>query len=146
MGLLPTLLWYFDKFGAQLGVPVEFHHLGIENRLAPELETAVYRIIQEALTNAARYSKADQLKVDCVLEGDFLKLRIQDNGMGFDPPQVLKDGKTFGLVSMRERANLLGGSLEIVSASGNGTQVSVKFPLDRPLERRHYERNHPAGR
>jgi PAS domain S-box-containing protein len=146
LGLLPTLLWYFDKYGSQMGISVDFHHSGMDCRLSPELETAVYRIIQEALTNVARYSKADQLKVECILQGGFLKILIQDNGSGFNLAQVLKERKTFGLVGMRERANLLGGRLEIASSPGKGTQVLAIFPLDRPVERRHHERNRPAGR
>ena len=146
MGLLPTLLWYFEKYAARLGVPIEFHHSGIERRLPTEIETAVYRIIQEALTNAARHSKADQLKVECLSQDGFLRLLVQDNGRGFDQVQDVKGMKTFGLAGMRERANLLGGRLEIVSSSGNGTQVLATFPLDRPLERRQYERNRSASR
>jgi signal transduction histidine kinase len=145
MGLLPTLLWHFDKYGNQTGVPVNFNHSGMDRRFSPEMETAVYRIIQEALTNVARYSKADQIKVECLVQGGFLKIMIQDNGRGFDLLQVLRDGKTFGLMGMRERANLLGGRLEIVSSPGNGTQVLAIFPLDRPLERRQYERDRFAG-
>jgi signal transduction histidine kinase len=145
MGLLPTLLWYFDKYEHQTGVPVEFRHAGIERRFVPDLETAVYRIIQEALTNAARYANADQLEVMCVARDGGLKILIQDNGIGFDTEQELKKRSTFGLVGMSERANLLGGKLEVSSSPGNGTQVLALFPLDRPLERRKNERDRLTG-
>jgi PAS domain S-box-containing protein len=140
MGLVPTLLWFFDKYSKQFGLPVEFYHTDVEKRLPPELETAVYRIIQEALTNAARHSRANQLRVECISKSGFLNILIQDNGVGFHPEQALAEKKTFGLAGMRERAYLLGGKLEIISTPGNGTQVIARFPLDRPLERRGRER------
>lgn len=141
MGLIPTLVWYFEKYHHQVGVPVEFHHSGMDKRLPPELETAVYRIIQEALTNCARYAKADRVKVECISNNGFLRVSIQDNGLGFQPDQVWAEKKTFGLAGMRERANLLGGKLEIISAPGKGTHVIAGLPIDRPYERRKHERN-----
>lgn len=92
------------------------------------LQLTVYRIVQEAANNAAKHSTATRVSVSFVRSADFLTLTIQDDGGGFDTGAPA-DG--FGIVGMRERAALLGGSFEIASTSESGTQVSVTLPLNR---------------
>jgi signal transduction histidine kinase len=93
-----------------------------------ELETAVYRIAQEAMTNALKHSSAESLKLDLTEEDGYLTLRIEDGGDGFDP-EATSDG--FGLLGMRERVELLGGNLSVASAPGAGTTVIARLPVRR---------------
>jgi PAS domain S-box-containing protein len=128
-GLLPALLWLFDRFGIQTGVQVSFEHRGLDRRLPPEVETAAYRIVQEALTNVARYADVGQAAVSAWVECETLKMQVVDRGAGFDPNGALSGHGGFGLVGMRERALLLGGRVAIESSPGSGTQVIAELPL-----------------
>ena len=96
-----------------------------DERLPSELETALYRVVQEAMTNGARHAQAT--RVDILLQhgGDRVKVMIEDNGVGFDPREVLR-GEHFGLLGMRERAEALGGTMNLESAPGSGTTVVVE--------------------
>lgn len=95
--------------------------------LPPGIETGLYRIVQEALTNAARHASAATVVVQLAQLDDVLTLTIRDDGVGFDPKAIPTD--RFGLISMRERANLLNGSLQIDTTAGQGTQIRVTIPL-----------------
>ncbi|MEO0826293.1 MAG: sensor histidine kinase [Cyanobacteria bacterium J06642_9] len=99
-------------------------HLG--NTVKSEVSTTVYRLVQEALTNVAKHSQANQIKLRVKTDFDSLWLMIKDNGIGFDPAQTTAG---FGLKSMRERAAAMGGQLQIVTAPGQGCQLSAKLPL-----------------
>ncbi len=104
-------------------------------RLAPVLETAVYRIAQESITNAVRHSQSKKVQVTLSSSADELVLEVQDWGVGFSAEQVADD--RYGLAGIRERARLLGNSLEMESAPGSGTRIRATFPLEyRPLEYR----------
>ena len=106
-------------------------HTGIENqRLKPEIETAAYRIAQEALTNVARHSGVHQVRVNASADAESLNLQIADEGKGFDVWAALAANQSSGLAGMRERAQLLGGSLVIESAIGRGTVISALLPLE----------------
>lgn len=128
-GLLPALLWLFDRFAHQTAVQVTFEHRGLDRRLPPELETAAYRIVQEALTNVARYADVKQVAVRAWVECETLKLQVVDRGAGFDPDGALSRHGSSGLVGMHERALLLGGRVAIESSPGSGTQVIAELPL-----------------
>jgi signal transduction histidine kinase len=93
-----------------------------------EKETAVYRILQESLTNIFRYAKASCVKVLFHADGDNAVFVIHDNGIGITDEQQT-DYKSLGLLGMKERAFMLGGSVEINSAEGDGTTVTVRIPL-----------------
>ena len=95
------------------------------DRLEPELETGIYRIVQEALTNAVKHGQAQRAAVELVERDHSLRVSIRDDGTGFDPAAAT-DG--FGLVGMRERVELLGGELTIESAPGSGTRIAVSLP------------------
>jgi two-component system sensor histidine kinase DegS len=95
--------------------------------LTPILENAVYRIVQEALTNACRHSKSKSIRVMLVQQRDCLRIDIRDHGVGFKPEDVGES--RFGLEGIRERARLLGGHAQIESAPGNGTHVMVELPI-----------------
>jgi len=102
-------------------------------RAAPAVELAYYRVAQEALRNAARHGHAQQVAVELSLEPQGLCLTVTDDGCGFDPATVQPrtDGGV-GLIGMRERVELLGGQLDVVSAPGAGTQIVATVPLSEP--------------
>ncbi len=146
MGLLPTLLWHFERYTRQTGIQVSFSHNRISERLLPDMETTVYRIVQEALTNIARYSQAPEAIVQLVQRKEVLRIAIIDHGIGFDPRIDINETKKVGLTGMRERANILGGNLVIKSAPKKGTQILVTLPLgNKPVERRTHVRDVIAG-
>ncbi|MGH2855426.1 MAG: sensor histidine kinase, partial [Solirubrobacteraceae bacterium] len=97
-------------------------------RHAPELETALYRIVQEALTNAVKHGGARRAVVEIREEGETVHLEIRDDGGGFDPTAET-DG--FGLLGMHERVELLDGTLHVDSTPGSGTAVRASFPIQR---------------
>lgn len=133
-GLVPTLLWHFERYTDQTGVAVNFEHNEPERSCPPEVETATYRIVQEALTNVARHAGVSEATVCLLADQEMLSLRIEDCGAGFDPDAVLATGGTFGLVGMRERAVLLGGQLVVESAPGTGTRLMAELPLGNLIE------------
>lgn len=130
LGLLPALLWLADRFQQQTGMEVTLRHSGLQDRRFPaQVETAAYRIVQEALTNAARHSDAGQVQVQVWAGTGALSLQISDQGAGFDPQQFARGAPTTGLPGMRERAALLDGDFELQTAPGQGTCVTVTLPL-----------------
>jgi PAS domain S-box-containing protein len=128
-GLLATLLWHFERYSAQTGVRVSFEHRGLELRLAPEVETAGYRIIQEALTNVARHAEVAGCVVRVWLDKGALYLQVEDTGRGFDAERVLRRGTSSGLSGMQERVELLGGRFAVESAPGGGTHLFAELPV-----------------
>ena len=129
LGLVPALLWHFERLNNQTGVRVAFKHRGIQRRFAPEIETAVYRIVQEGLTNVVRHAGVMDGSVRLVLNKGVLGVYIEDEGIGFDTEAAFARGTSSGLTGMQERATLLGGHFEIISAPGAGTLLVAKFPV-----------------
>jgi signal transduction histidine kinase len=108
---------------------VDFKHTGLEGRrFAPDIETADYRIVQEALTNVARHAGVDKVEVVIEADGGTLRIRIKDQGIGF-APDSLTASTTGGLSGMRERASMLVGQLNIESTRGVGTFLTAELPL-----------------
>jgi PAS domain S-box-containing protein len=131
LGLLPALLGLFERYTAQTGVLVNFKHQGVDRRFAPQVETGAYRIVQEALTNAARHAGVADLRVRVWTDADKLHLQIEDRGYGFDPEAALRAPRSSGLIGMQERSMLLGGRLAIESSPGSGTTITAELPLDK---------------
>jgi PAS domain S-box-containing protein len=129
LGLLPTLLWYFDRVAQQYQLHVDFEHHGLERRFEAEIETAVFRIVQEALTNVARHAHTATASVHLWADGSTISAQIEDKGQGFDPDLVLNRNSSSGLRGMRERARLLGGTLVIDAHPGEGACLTVLLPL-----------------
>jgi signal transduction histidine kinase len=129
LGLLPALLWHFDNYTKQTHVRVGFRHDGLDRRMAPDIETAAYRIVQEALTNVARHAVVDEAEVRCSASQTQLHIQVEDHGKGFDSEAELHSHTTSGLSGMRERAALLGGHLTVDSTPGQGTRVIAEIPL-----------------
>jgi len=129
LGLVAALEQYLDSFGRQYGIEVQFEALGLDNeRLSPAMETALYRIVQEAMTNVVRHAQASRtdVLVERRTEGRVVVI-IEDNGVGFDPQTALQS-RRLGLFGMRERAEMLGGTLSIESSTGSGTTLLVEVP------------------
>lgn len=144
-GLVLTLIWYFDQFTSQTGIKVGLrHHNILEKRFVAEIEIAVFRIIQEALTNVARHANTDSVSVSLQHEDQMIKIDIVDKGQGFDPDHV-DNTAHMGLSSMHERAYAVGGLLEINSAPGGGTRIHAVIPLSGIVERRQHDRQSVAG-
>jgi len=112
-------------------VEIEFSHHGVPPRLAPDTESNLMRLCQEALTNARRHARAGSIRVELVFGSRQVELRVEDDGQGFDPSQPSHpDG--FGFLSMTERAERMGGQLIIDSQPGQGTRVVVLVPVVGP--------------
>lgn len=131
LGLVAALNQYIRTYARQHGITADFQAIGFDGkRLPPGLETSLYRIVQEALTNVARHSRATQVGVVLEHRGPSVVAIVEDNGCGFDVAQVLQ-GETgrLGLFGMQERATLIGGRLTLESAPGQGTTVFAEIPL-----------------
>jgi signal transduction histidine kinase len=130
LGLLPTLLWHIEHYTVQTLVRVTFKHRGLEGRrFAPEVETAAYRIAQEALTNIARHAGVTEATLRVWTQDHSLTIQVEDRGKGFDPEAATAANDTSGLAGMRERAILLGGKLAIESHPGLGTLLTAELEI-----------------
>ncbi|GAB4410160.1 MAG: HAMP domain-containing protein [Anaerolineae bacterium] len=131
LGLSDALEHYIADCCRHYGLHIEFTAHGLdEQRLPSAVETALYRMVQEALTNVARHAQAQVASVLLERRGDEIVLIVEDNGRGFDPDAVSKREQRLGLYGIRERAELLGGRMVIESAPGQGTSLFVTIPLD----------------
>jgi two-component system sensor histidine kinase UhpB len=133
LGLSATLRWYLDRQSQSMGYGVSFDDSAMTDRPPTEIENVCFRIVQEALTNVARYAKASRIEVELAQEADELHITVRDNGIGFDVERTLekaKLGESLGLLSMQERASLVGGSLAIESEPEKGTTIRAIFPLN----------------
>jgi signal transduction histidine kinase len=124
-GLAAALERLVDTYSRRTGLTVDSHLGGLESRLPEPVESALYRIAQEALTNIAKHAGASTVSVVTRRDGARLTMIVEDNGTGFE---ASTPGEGLGLVSMRERAELLGGSLQVESSAGHGTTLVVEVP------------------
>jgi len=128
IGLAATLHHYVEAYSARTGIPVQLNISGLSERLRPELEITVFRIVQEALTNTARYASASQAWVGLALEDDVLTLLVRDNGAGFDVEATRADyRRSLGLSGMEERCRFSDGTLTVESAAGQGATVACTW-------------------
>jgi len=124
-GLAPALERLIDTYSRRTGLEVDSHLAGLEPRLDEPVESALYRIAQEALTNIAKHAGASAVSIVTRRTGERLTMIVEDNGTGFD---ATAPAEGLGLVSMRERAELLGGSLRLESSTEHGTTLVVEVP------------------
>lgn len=128
LGLIPAIEWLASGWADRLDVALELD-LGERDPSVNEVTSiALYRMVQEALTNVARHARASRVKIRMREEADALVLTVQDNGVGFSLPTVLREG-SHGLMGIRERALMLGGHLEIGNSPMGGGQLTVRLPL-----------------
>jgi signal transduction histidine kinase len=129
LGLGPALRFLAEGISKRTGLAITAEVVA-EERFPAQVEFTLYRIVQEALNNAAKHSRARNVSIEIQRQGQYVGCRIQDDGKGFDSSvQPGKTEKGLGLTGMRERANSLGGTLEIQSNPGKGTRIQVKLPL-----------------
>jgi PAS domain S-box-containing protein len=128
LGLRAALANYVQDWSKRVGIAAELHAAGLlDDRLAPDAETTLYRIAQEALTNVARHSNASSVEVILERRSDHVSLIVEDDGVGFDPGSAGASGRGFGLLGMHERAALVGATLQIESTPGKGTTVLLRM-------------------
>ncbi len=132
LGLVPALHWLAAEWRERLQLDVRVQVNGDRRRLTPELETILFRITQEGLTNIAKHARAKHATIRLAFDAGLVKLVIEDDGVGMTPEQInrrLPRYLGWGLAGIRERAALVGGQVHIDSAPGQGTRLSVHIPL-----------------
>ena len=129
-GLVPTLRWYIQSYSEGSGPSIELDVEAATVRLPGDVETALFRITQEAIANAVKHSGATKVVVRLETAPGFVSLAVIDNGEGFDPREAIRHSQPgLGLLSIKERVELLDGTLSIESHKGRGTRVYVVIPL-----------------
>ncbi len=133
LGLTPALEMLVRDSQEELGIPISFQVVGPTRRLHPDAELALYRMVQETLSNVSRHASADHTWLEVIFEDNSLRITVRDNGEGFQPPDqpsdLAHDGH-YGLIGMYERAELIHARLEIRSSPGKGTQITIHLPLE----------------
>ena len=132
LGLVPALRWYVGQYtGRHPDLAVTLSADRLAKRLPPGLETVLFRAAQEALTNIARHARASQVTLELSQDASSVRLIVADNGVGFDvnAPPKYERGSGLGLVGMRERVALVGGTCVIGSEPGGGTRISIELPV-----------------
>ena len=133
LGLVPAVRRTVRTFHARHGLSIDFQTVGLEGvRLPPSIETALYRIVQEALTNIVQHASAHRVSLLLEVRARSVAVIVEDDGQGFDVERLMlgpADKRWLGLYGMRERAELLGGTLTIESTPGTGTTVFVQVPF-----------------
>jgi signal transduction histidine kinase len=128
-GLAATLDWYLKGFSERTGIPVDFVHSGMEERPAAEVETCLFRVVQEATTNIARHAGATSCRVYLQRLPASVALTVEDNGAGFEPGSARRrELEGVGLLGIEERVTDARGTFRIESAPGRGTRITVELP------------------
>lgn len=130
LGLIPALKKHTEKYEKEFGIKTNFIIIGEERQSEKETEVGIFRIIQEALNNIAQHSKTKEGNILLDFEDNYLNINITDNGCGFNIQEVdVGKKKNLGLLSMKERAEVLGGVFQINSEVGRGTHITFKIPF-----------------
>jgi PAS domain S-box-containing protein len=132
LGLVPAIEWVVQSFTQRTGVPCELL-LDESLELDEPFATGVFRIVQESLANVAKHAQATQVEVQLEAHGDYLMLRVQDDGVGFRTSDPRKP-QSLGLVGLRERAALMRGEVKVESSPGAGTRIEARIPVGRAGE------------
>jgi two-component system sensor histidine kinase UhpB len=129
-GLVAALRWYGEKIARRIEISIEVEGEEPSPRLDSHIENALFRIVQEALTNVTKHAQASYVKISVGEERDILRLTIVDDGIGFDPEGIIQpdSGQGWGLLSITERAEAVGGQCRIASSPNQGTRVIVELP------------------
>jgi two-component system, NarL family, sensor histidine kinase UhpB len=130
LGLGPAIESHLRVVSETMGLPVRLEAEPLDHALWPQAELALYRIVQEALSNVVRHAGATRATVRIRRENGFVAVTVEDDGKGFDPAEVLgRDGGGLGLHGMQERASYLGGRVTVESEPGRGTRVRAEIPM-----------------
>jgi signal transduction histidine kinase len=129
-GLVAALRWYSEQSGCRAGIDIAIEGEEPSPRLSAHIENALFRVAQEALTNVAKHARATQVSVTLNTRGDRVQLVVADNGIGFERPDRQSPGEQrgWGLLTMTERAEAVGGRCRVESQTGQGTRVIVEVP------------------
>lgn len=132
LGLIPTLRKYVHDYEEKTKIRTSFETRGKEHRLSSAMEAAVYRLVQEALSNAAKHAYPSYVLVEITYQAQLIKIVVKDNGLGFNVKKISEQAnrESFGLVGMRERVELLEGRVEIQSAENQGTTIIIHIPTN----------------
>ena len=130
LGLLPALLWVFERFTTQTQIQVHFQHDGLDNPLTMTVKFNIYQIVREALQNVALHAQTFEVFVSIWTEEGRIHSQIEDKGVGFDVEPRLRTGASIGMIGMMERTHALGGQFTIVSAPKEGTSLRLWLPLN----------------
>lgn len=128
LGLLPTLRKYFQEMSKR-GLNIELRFAGKEKRLSSSMEVAIFRLIQEVINNILKHANATYAQAYVEYADKYIKVTIQDNGIGFNEKEVLNNRNNLGLIGMKERVELLEGEFNIYSIKNNGTSIMFKIPI-----------------
>jgi signal transduction histidine kinase len=137
LGLVAAARWYAESRLVPQGIRVSLETVGEERRLPPEVETALFRAIQETLTNVARHAEAENVAMTLEFDTNRVLVEVEDDGRGFDVGAVRLESdqaRGLGLLGMQERVSLLGGTIDIHSEPGSGTTVHMEVPVPRARE------------
>lgn len=138
LGLVPTLQRYVLTFQEESGIAVSFQTRGVNTEIKPVISLTVFRIVQEALNNVTKHSKASNISINLEFLNNELKLNMYDDGIGFDTEKLKVRSEDissgFGLVSMNERIELLSGEMNIDSEPGRGTRLNIMIPFTQEEE------------
>ncbi len=132
LGLLPAIRWYANRHLAERGIALRIEVTGEERKLAPQFETALFRVVQEAINNTVKHAEAHSVVLSIEYAPDAINIEVEDDGKGFDPVAVsLQSDKArgLGLLGMEERITLIGGRFYIESQPGRGTHLTMSVPL-----------------
>jgi signal transduction histidine kinase len=132
LGLVPSLEWLVENFSQRTGIACELSVGERELALSKAHASAIFRIVQESLTNIAKHAEASHAEIVLQRDDDELVVRVADDGVGFSPQAPRKPG-SLGLFGLRERASLIGGEASIISAPGEGTTIVVRLPAEAPM-------------
>ncbi len=132
LGLAPAIKRYLSNYKEQYGLQVEFLCFGQQRRLDSSVEVALFRIVQELVSNVHKHARAKNAFVKIELLRKKINVHVKDDGIGFDLEQVMsdKDREGYGLIGMRERVQLLSGDINIVTAPGQGASINLTIPLE----------------
>jgi two-component system sensor histidine kinase DegS len=131
LGVVPTLRRYVETFQEKNGIPVPITVTGVERRLESHIEVTIFRNVQELLTNALNHAQATKIQVSVDLAPNQVTAVVEDNGSGFNADEAVNGNtRTIGLSTLRERTEMLGGSLNIQSRPGQGTRVECTIPIE----------------
>jgi signal transduction histidine kinase len=131
LGLVAAVRGLCQELTLHHGLGVKFAHADVSGPIPESIALCLYRIVQEALRNVVKHAATDHARVELVTTAGAIRLRVSDDGAGFDSASV-RAGDGLGLVSMRERLYLVGGEIAIDSRPGGGTRISVRVPVPGP--------------
>jgi signal transduction histidine kinase len=129
LGLEPALDTYLSDIARHSDLKVDFKMVGFEDRVDPEIEGVLYRISQEALTNTVKHAGAGKFKLSIIKSFPRIIFLAEDDGIGFEPGEFSAQKQALGLLSMRERAAMLGGNFSLRTSKGNGTRIRIEIPV-----------------